>query len=165
MSIKSGKSIKEPTLFRPPKTAIPLAERVRPMTLEDVIGQEHLLGKNGVISEMLKTGSLAPMILWGPPGTGRKSASPLQPPLGGSVGFQRRRGPPLALSPLAGSEAGLCPSYAAPDKRSRGQSLSFIRAPVSTLGFRTPNPLTLNPDPLRKGPDHTPGARGTAHPR
>lgn len=77
MSIKSGKSIKEPTLFRPPKTAIPLAERVRPMTLEDIIGQEHLLGKNGVISEMLKTGSLSPMILWGPPGTGKTTISRL----------------------------------------------------------------------------------------
>ncbi len=47
----------------------PLAERMRPRSLGDVIGQEHLLGEKGVLSRMLVTGSIGSMIFWGPPGT------------------------------------------------------------------------------------------------
>jgi len=77
MSSNDRKSGNEVPLFRPPKAAIPLAERVRPKKLTDVIGQEHLLGKNGVISEMVKSGNLSAMILWGPPGTGKTTISRL----------------------------------------------------------------------------------------
>ena len=61
MSSNYRKSGNEVSLFRPPKAAIPLAERVRPKKLTDVIGQEHLLGKSGVISEMVKSGNLSAM--------------------------------------------------------------------------------------------------------
>ena len=77
MSSNYRKSGNEVPLFRPPKAAIPLAERVRPKKLTDVIGQEHLLGKSGVISEMVKSGNLSAMILWGPPGTGKTTISRL----------------------------------------------------------------------------------------
>jgi putative ATPase len=51
--------------------AIPLAERMRPRTLDDYIGQEHLVGKNGVLRRMLETKRVSSFILWGPPGVGK----------------------------------------------------------------------------------------------
>jgi len=49
----------------------PLADRMRPVTLEDYIGQEHLVGPNAVIRKMVLSGSLSSFILWGPPGVGK----------------------------------------------------------------------------------------------
>lgn len=49
----------------------PLAERIRPQTLDDLIGQEHLVGKNGVLRRAIESGSVPSMILWGPPGVGK----------------------------------------------------------------------------------------------
>ena len=50
---------------------IPLAERVRPKDLQSYIGQEHLMGKNGVLRNQIETNLLSSLILWGPPGTGK----------------------------------------------------------------------------------------------
>ncbi|UOE41821.1 replication-associated recombination protein A [Chryseobacterium suipulveris] len=50
---------------------IPLAEKLRPKTLDEVLGQEHLTGKNGTIRKMLENDSLNSLIFWGPPGTGK----------------------------------------------------------------------------------------------
>ncbi|MBN9337789.1 MAG: replication-associated recombination protein A [Chryseobacterium sp.] len=49
----------------------PLAEILRPKTLDDVLGQEHLTGKNGTIRKMLENDTLNSLIFWGPPGTGK----------------------------------------------------------------------------------------------
>jgi len=49
----------------------PLADRMRPVTLDDYIGQEHLVGKGAVIRRMIESGSLSSFILWGPPGVGK----------------------------------------------------------------------------------------------
>lgn len=49
----------------------PLAERLRPKTLDDFINQKHLIGENSPIRIMLKSGHIASMIFWGPPGTGK----------------------------------------------------------------------------------------------
>lgn len=49
----------------------PLAERMRPARLEDLIGQEHLVGPNGIIKKVIATGNVPSMILWGPPGVGK----------------------------------------------------------------------------------------------
>ena len=49
----------------------PLAERLRPKTLDDYIGQEHLVGKNAVLRKMIESGNLSSLILWGPPGVGK----------------------------------------------------------------------------------------------
>ena len=51
--------------------AAPLAERLRPHTIDDYIGQEHLVGKNGVISRFIEAGNVPSFILWGPPGVGK----------------------------------------------------------------------------------------------
>ncbi len=50
---------------------IPLAERMRPARLNDLIGQEHLVGEQGIISHAIRTGNIPSMILWGPPGVGK----------------------------------------------------------------------------------------------
>lgn len=49
----------------------PLAERMRPTTLNDLVGQEHLTGENGVIRKAIASGNIPSMILWGPPGVGK----------------------------------------------------------------------------------------------
>lgn len=49
----------------------PLAERIRPKSLDDYISQQHLIGPQGSISRQLKAGVLSSLILWGPPGTGK----------------------------------------------------------------------------------------------
>lgn len=55
----------------------PLADRLRPETLEDVVGQDHLLGPDGPIGRMLAQGRLASLILWGPPGVGKTTIARL----------------------------------------------------------------------------------------
>ncbi len=49
----------------------PLAERLRPQTLDDYIGQKHLVGPNGIIRNMIDSGRVSSFILWGPPGVGK----------------------------------------------------------------------------------------------
>jgi putative ATPase len=56
---------------------VPLAERLRPRTLGEVVGQEHLTGPEGAIGRMVAAGQLASIILWGPPGTGKTTIARL----------------------------------------------------------------------------------------
>ncbi|GAB4471106.1 MAG: replication-associated recombination protein A [Erythrobacter tepidarius] len=60
-----------------PAPDAPLADRLRPQTLAEVVGQEHLTGPDGAIGRMVAAGRLASMILWGPPGTGKTSIARL----------------------------------------------------------------------------------------
>ncbi|RJF85833.1 replication-associated recombination protein A [Sphingomonas cavernae] len=57
--------------------SVPLADRLRPQRLEDVVGQEHLTGPEGAIGRMVAAGRLSSMILWGPPGTGKTTIARL----------------------------------------------------------------------------------------
>ena len=49
----------------------PLAERMRPRTLDDYVGQEHIVGEGGVLRKMIESGRISSFILWGPPGVGK----------------------------------------------------------------------------------------------
>jgi len=60
-----------------PRADAPLADRLRPRALDEVIGQEHLTGPEGAIGRMVAAGKLSSMVLWGPPGTGKTSVARL----------------------------------------------------------------------------------------
>lgn len=68
-------------LFAPnPETSAetkPLADRLRPHSLDEVVGQQHLVGPDGTIGRMVAAGRLSSMILWGPPGTGKTTIARL----------------------------------------------------------------------------------------
>ena len=68
-----------------PAEGAPLADRLRPKSLDEVVGQEHLTGPEGAIGRMVAAGRLASMILWGPPGTGKTSIARL---LAAAVGLR-----------------------------------------------------------------------------
>ena len=63
----------------------PLADRLRPVMLEDVVGQEHLTGPDGAIGRMVAAGKLSSIIFWGPQGTGKNTIASL---LAGAVGMR-----------------------------------------------------------------------------
>ncbi|HCQ24443.1 MAG TPA: AAA family ATPase [Flavobacteriaceae bacterium] len=58
-------------------SSTPLAERMRPKSLSDYEGQEHLVGKNGALFQSIQSGFIPSMILWGPPGTGKTTLAKL----------------------------------------------------------------------------------------
>ncbi|MGQ0660778.1 replication-associated recombination protein A [Sphingosinicella sp.] len=66
-----------PAPAQAPSDNAPLADRLRPQRLDDVVGQEHLTGPDGAIGRMVAAGKLASMILWGPPGTGKTTIARL----------------------------------------------------------------------------------------
>ena len=57
--------------------ATPLAERLRPQNLDEYIGQQHLVGENGVFRKFFETGNVPSFILWGPPGVGKTTLAKL----------------------------------------------------------------------------------------
>ncbi len=98
----------------------PLADRLRPATLDQVVGQDHLLGEGGPIRRMVEAGRLGSMILWGPPGTGKTTIARL---LAQAAGYQFQ-----SLSAVFSGVADLKKAFeAARVRRAAGQStLLFV---------------------------------------
>jgi putative ATPase len=70
-------SAPQPGLFSLGETAAPLAFRMRPVTLEDYVGQGHLLGEGKLLQRVLSAPRLPSLVLWGPPGTGKTTLASL----------------------------------------------------------------------------------------
>ncbi|HEY8438400.1 MAG TPA: replication-associated recombination protein A [Candidatus Limnocylindrales bacterium] len=64
-------------LFQPPPGAQPLAARMRPRSLDEFVGQEHLVGERGPLRRSISRGHLSSIVLWGPPGTGKTTLARL----------------------------------------------------------------------------------------
>lgn len=98
----------------------PLADRLRPRGLGDVVGQEHLTGAEGAIGRMVAAGRLSSMILWGPPGTGKTSTARL---LADAVGMRF-----AAVSAVFSGVADLKKAFAEADVAARAgqRTLLFV---------------------------------------
>ncbi len=98
----------------------PLADRLRPHSLEEVVGQDHLTGPDGAIGRMVAAGKLSSMILWGPPGTGKTSIARL---LADAVGMHYK-----AISAVFSGVADLKKAFAEAEMMARTgkQTLLFV---------------------------------------
>ena len=136
-----------------PRADAPLADRLRPQALTDVVGQEHLTGPEGAIGRMVAAGKLSSMVLWGPPGTGKTSTARL---LADAVGMRF-----VAISAVFSGVADLKKAFAEADKAAevgqrtllfvdeihrfnRAQQDGFLpfveRGTVTLVGATTENP-------------------------
>jgi putative ATPase len=70
---------------QPQQTSQPLAERMRPTSLQEFVGQEHLLGPGKLLSGMVDSGKLGSLILWGPPGSGKTTLAQILAQSAGAV--------------------------------------------------------------------------------
>ena len=98
----------------------PLADRLRPAALDEVVGQEHLTGPGGAIGRMVAAGKLSSMILWGPPGTGKTSIARL---LADAVGMRF-----VSISAVFSGVADLKKVFAEADKMAQAgqRTLLFV---------------------------------------
>ena len=77
MPVRRPGGARPDTVFQPPSDRQPLAARMRPGALDEIVGQQHLLGERGPLRRSIARGHLSSLLLWGPPGTGKTSLARL----------------------------------------------------------------------------------------
>jgi putative ATPase len=109
-----------PATVEEPREDAPLADRLRPRGLGDIIGQDHITGHEGPIGRMVAAGRLSSLILWGPPGTGKTSIARL---LAAAVGMRY-----LAVSAVFSGVADLKKAFAEADLAAKAgqRTLLFV---------------------------------------
>src|SRR5687768_8038672 len=68
---------RQPSLLEVPDSARPLAERMRPRTLDELVGQQHLLAPGKPLRQSIEKGTVGSMVFWGPPGSGKTTLARL----------------------------------------------------------------------------------------
>src|SRR5256885_17140203 len=97
------------------KAPAPLADRMRPRQLDEIVGQEHLLGAGRVLRTAIETGELHSMILWGPPGSGKTTLAPLMAHVTGAPFVPFSAG----LSGVTGIRGAIAPTEREPGRPGR----------------------------------------------
>ncbi len=115
-----GDDLPSSTAHDAPRDDAPLADRLRPRALDEVIGQDHLTGAEGAIGRMVAAGKMSSMVLWGPPGTGKTSIARL---LADAVGMRF-----VAISAVFSGVADLKKAFAEADRMAKAgqRTLLFV---------------------------------------
>src|SRR3954453_18161972 len=126
-----------PGRSEPPAEDLPLAARMRPRTLEEFVGQTHLLGPSSALRTGIQSGEPHSMILYGPPGTGKTTLARMSAEYADAAFEELSAVEGGGAGGGAGGSRGQCPAPASPAAPAATRSSSWMRSTASTRPSRT----------------------------